>query len=111
MRGRNKHSVRKALARNRGCSQQQQLTDTVPGNDNLLKVVGDLLLSSEEKIRTSLKNILFSRHKEGGPVMWDTVKAAVKKEGKEIIEYSDTLEQSKAKPNRSKALWISIMQD
>lgn len=51
MSGRNKHSVRKAFARNRGYSQQQQLTDTMPGNDNLLKVVGDL--SSEEKIRTS----------------------------------------------------------
>lgn len=77
MSGRNKHSVRKAFARNRGYSQQQQLTDTMPGNDNLLKVVGDL--SSEEKIRTSWKNILFSGHREGGPVMWDTVKAAVKK--------------------------------
>lgn len=43
--------------------------------------------------------------------MWDTVKAAVKKEGEKIVECSDTLEQRKAKTKRSKALWIQIMED
>lgn len=43
--------------------------------------------------------------------MWDTVKAGVKKEGGEIIESFDTPEQSKAKRNMSKTLWIQIVQD
>lgn len=42
--------------------------------------------------------------------IWDTVKADVKKEGEEIIVF-DTLEQSKAKRSRGKALWLWVMQD
>lgn len=84
----------------------------MPGNDNLLKVVGDLLLSSEEKIRTSRKKIFFSRHEEGGLCyVGHSESWCEKKEGEEIIECSDILEQSKAKTNRNKASWIQIMQD
>lgn len=58
MSGRNKHCGRKVFAGKTGYSQQQELVDVVPGNDNLLKVLGDLLLLSEEMIRTSWKKRL-----------------------------------------------------
>lgn len=82
----------------------------MPSDNNLLKVVGDSLLSSEDQ--DFMKRIFYFQN-SGKEVsaMWDTAKAGVKKEGGEIIECSDTLEQSKAKTNRSKALWILTMQD
>lgn len=54
--GSSKHCSRKAFARKRGYSQQQELMDVVPGSDNLWKVLEDLL--SEEMIRTLCKKLL-----------------------------------------------------
>lgn len=65
-----------------------------------------------QKIRTSWKGYFIFKTQGRRSLLCGTQRKLVwKKEGGEIIECSDTLEQSKAKPNRSKELWIPTMQD